>query len=94
MQDSLMCHVEEGKIEDQYLDDGFTVKIDSDKNHFNTNKMMPKEYYILATSDQNEDDRQRTHSDEDEDSSLRRLSRNRATGIISPNFAGCGGTRN
>jgi len=52
MQDSLMCHVEEGKIEDQYLDDGFTVKLDSDTNHFNNNnKMMPREYYILATSD-------------------------------------------
>lgn len=87
-----MCHVEEGKIESMFFDEGYPAAQDSDKNHFRT---LPREYHILAnTGDMDEDQRERAGSDEDEDSSMRHQNRERATGIISPNFAGGSGTKN
>ena len=44
MQDSLMCHVEEGKIEDQYFDPDLGTREDSDNKNRITK--MAREYYI------------------------------------------------
>ena len=49
MQDSLMCHVEEGKIEEQYLENCLLAGPHDD---FDTNQKltMTKEYYISELS--------------------------------------------